>query len=77
MVAVSASAQTPSPSTHGTIRGTVVDARDGTPLEKVSVRVQTAQDARQTTVTGSDGRFQLDASRLVTTSSTCRRSISS
>lgn len=61
MVAVSVSAQTPSPAAHGTIRGTVVDARDGTPLEKVSVRVQTAQDTRQTTVTGSDGRFELDA----------------
>ena len=35
----------------------VVDARDGTPLEKVSVRVQ---DTRQTTLTGSDGRFELD-----------------
>jgi hypothetical protein len=40
----------------GTIRGVVVDARDGTPLEKVSVRVQ---DTKQTVITGSDGRFEL------------------
>ena len=41
----------------GTISGTVVDARDGTPLEKVSVRVQGTSLA---TITASDGRFQLD-----------------
>ncbi len=39
-----------------TIRGVVVDARDGTPLEKVSVRVQ---DTRLITVTDSEGRFEL------------------
>jgi hypothetical protein len=36
----------------------VVDARDGTPIEKVAVRVR---DTKQTTLTGSDGRFELDA----------------
>ena len=41
----------------GTITGTIVDARDGTPLEKVSVRVQ---DTKLASLTGSDGRFQLD-----------------
>jgi hypothetical protein len=35
-----------------------VDARDGTPIEKVAVRVR---DTKQTTLTGSDGRFELDA----------------
>jgi hypothetical protein len=43
---------------HGAIRGTIVDARDGTPLEKVSVRVQ---ETKQTTQTASDGTFQLEA----------------
>ena len=42
----------------GSITGTVVDARDGTPLEKVSVRVH---DTRLATVTAEDGQFQLDA----------------
>ena len=46
-------AQTPP---GATIRGIVVDARDLTPLEKVSVRVQ---DTKVMTVTGSDGRFEL------------------
>lgn len=41
----------------GSIIGTIVDARDGTPLEKVSVRVQ---DTTLASLTGSDGRFQLD-----------------
>jgi len=41
----------------GTISGTVVDARDGTPLEKVSVRVH---DTSLATITAGDGRFQLD-----------------
>ncbi len=41
----------------GTISGTVVDARDGTPLEKVSVRVH---DTKLAALTASDGRFQLD-----------------
>jgi hypothetical protein len=42
----------------GGITGTIVDARDGTPLEKVSVRVH---DTKLATLTASDGRFQLDA----------------
>ena len=41
----------------GSITGTIVDARDGTPLEKVSVRVQ---DTKLAALTASDGRFQLD-----------------
>ena len=41
----------------GTVRGVVVDARDGTPLEKVAVRIP---DSKLTTITSSDGRFQLD-----------------
>jgi hypothetical protein len=41
----------------GRIIGTVVDAHDGTPLEKVSVRVH---DTTLTTLTGGDGRFELD-----------------
>ena len=41
----------------GSITGTIVDARDGTPLEKVSVRVH---DTKLATLTASDGRFQLD-----------------
>jgi len=41
----------------GTIRGIIVDARDGTPLEKVSIRVQTT---KQATLSASDGTFQLD-----------------
>ena len=41
----------------GGITGTIVDARDGTPLEKVSVRVH---DTKLATLTASDGRFQLD-----------------
>ena len=51
MFAAPAMAQT------GSITGTIVDARDGTPLEKVSVRVQ---DTGLTTLTANDGRFQLD-----------------
>ncbi len=43
--------------TIGTLRGVVVDARDGTPLEKVSVRIQGTTLA---TITTSDGRFELD-----------------
>ena len=43
--------------TTGTVRGTVVDARDGTPLEKVAVRIP---DSKLITITSSDGRFQLD-----------------
>ncbi len=42
----------------GTLRGVVVDARDGTPLEKVAVRIA---DSSLTTITASDGRFQLDS----------------
>ena len=42
----------------GSITGTIVDARDGTPLEKVSVRVH---DTPLATLTTSDGRFQLDS----------------
>lgn len=42
----------------GTIRGVIVDARDGTPLEKVSVRVQAT---KQATLSASDGTFELDA----------------
>ena len=41
----------------GSVIGTIVDARDGTPLEKVSVRVH---DTKLATVTASDGRFRLD-----------------
>src|SRR4029453_1445520 len=41
----------------GSITGTIVDARDGTPLEKVSVRVQ---DTKLAVLTTSNGRFQLD-----------------
>jgi hypothetical protein len=41
----------------GSIVGAIVDARDGTPLEKVSVRVQ---DTKLAALTGGDGRFQLD-----------------
>ena len=40
----------------GTLRGVVVDARDGTPLEKISVRIQGTQLA---TITTGDGRFEL------------------
>jgi hypothetical protein len=57
-LAIPASAQTQPAPSPGTIRGIVIDARDGTPLEKVSVRVQ---DTKQTALTASDGRFQLDA----------------
>jgi hypothetical protein len=49
--AVPVSAQT------GGISGTIVDARDGTPLEKVSVRVH---DTALATLTTAEGRFQLD-----------------
>jgi len=42
----------------GVIRGVIVDARDGTPLEKVSVRIQ---DTRQAAITAADGSFQFDA----------------
>ncbi|HET9469165.1 MAG TPA: carboxypeptidase regulatory-like domain-containing protein [Vicinamibacterales bacterium] len=38
--------------------GTIIDARDGTPLEKVAVRVH---DTKLTTLTTSDGRFQLES----------------
>jgi len=41
----------------GTVAGMIVDARDGTPLEKVSVRVH---DTALAAITTSDGRFQLD-----------------
>jgi Carboxypeptidase regulatory-like domain len=41
----------------GSISGTIVDARDGTPLEKVSVRVHNTPLA---VLTADDGRFQLD-----------------
>ena len=41
----------------GSISGTIVDARDGTRLEKVSVRVH---DTPLATLTAEDGRFQLD-----------------
>ena len=51
---ISATGQTPA---TGTLRGVVVDARDGTPLEKVAVRIA---DSKLTTITASDGRFQLD-----------------
>ena len=65
MVALPASAQT---QPTGTIRGVIVDARDGTPIEKVSVRVQDPTSSlparrvttNQTTQTGSDGRFELE-----------------
>src|SRR5438132_262682 len=39
----------------GTIRGTVVDTHDGTPLRRVSVRLQATG---QTTVTDEEGHFQ-------------------
>lgn len=39
----------------GTIRGTVVDARDGTPLRSVSVRLQGGASV----LTGDDGRFEI------------------
>ena len=39
----------------GTIRGTIVDVHDGTPLHRVSVRLQTTG---QTTVTDEEGHFQ-------------------
>ena len=51
---IPATGQTPA---TGTLRGVVVDARDGTPLEKVAVRIA---DSKLTTITASDGRFQLD-----------------
>src|SRR6187397_867181 len=38
-----------------TVRGVIVDARDGSPLRDVSVRLQ----GGKTTVTGDDGRFEL------------------
>ena len=41
--------------TTATVRGVIVDARDGTPLREVSVRLQ----GGKTTVTGDDGRFEL------------------
>src|SRR5688572_18007571 len=53
-LAASASAQA---QPAGGIRGVVVDARDGTPLEKVSVRLR---DTKQSTLTGSDGRFHIE-----------------
>jgi len=40
----------------GTIRGVVVDARDGAPLARVSVRVQ---DTGAATTTAADGRFEI------------------
>src|SRR5205814_1623388 len=46
-------AQTPPPT--GTVRGIVVDARDGTPLRQVSVRLP----GGISTLTGDDGRFEL------------------
>ena len=48
---------TPAAAQTGTIAGIVVDARDGTPLEKVAVRVH---DTKLIAITASDGRFQLD-----------------
>ena len=42
----------------GTLRGVVVDARDGTPLEKVAVRIP---ESKLTTITASDGRFELES----------------
>src|SRR5438034_10628809 len=50
-----ASGQPPSP---GTVRGKVVDARNGTGLRSVSVRLQ---DTRVTTLTDADGRFEIGA----------------
>jgi len=47
----------PAAAQTGGIAGTIIDARDGTPLEKVSVRVLGMTLA---TLTTSDGRFQLD-----------------
>ena len=41
--------------TTATVRGVIVDARDGSPLREVSVRLQ----GGKTTVTGDDGRFEL------------------
>src|SRR5258706_6683694 len=41
--------------TAATVRGTVVDARDGSPLREVSVRLQ----GGQTTLTTDDGRFEM------------------
>ena len=43
------------PAGTGTVRGLVVDARDGTPIRKVSVRLPDGH----TTLTGDDGRFEL------------------
>ncbi len=48
-------AQTTPPPTTGTIRGTIVDTHDGTPLHRVSVRLQATG---QTTVTDEAGHFQ-------------------
>jgi hypothetical protein len=42
----------------GRVTGIIVDARDGTPIEKVSVKVQ---GTTLGTVTASDGHFDLDA----------------
>lgn len=52
LTAVPALAQSPP---TGTIRGTVVDTHDGTPLRRVSVRLQATA---QTTVTDDEGHFQ-------------------
>src|SRR6186997_1976915 len=41
--------------TTAIVRGVIVDARDGSPLRDVSVRLQ----GGKTTVTGDDGRFEL------------------
>src|SRR5207249_10163253 len=45
----------------GTIRGTVVDTHDGTPLRRVSVRLQATG---QTTVTDDEGRSEEHTSEL-------------
>src|SRR5439155_25601103 len=41
--------------TTATVRGVILDARDGSPLRDVSVRLQ----GGKTVVTGDDGRFEL------------------
>jgi hypothetical protein len=50
-----ASAQPAAPADTGIIRGIVVDTRGGTPIHRVSVRLQSTG---QTTVTDEQGRFQ-------------------
>ena len=58
----------------GRIRGVVLDTRGGTPLRRVSVRLQKTD---RTTLTGDDGRFEIDQVPAGEHELSCRPSISS